>query len=554
MSRSGTELFPRVDAKQFQIYVRLPSGTRIEETERQLARLEAALIRELGEPDPEYPQLEKHKSSYLRMLITNIGVLNDWPAAYTPNSGPGDAFVLVQLKDSAPDVFGLVERLRTTLGDEFPRAELSFDTGGMLTAALNNGEPAPIHYQVRGSDLRTLGDIAAQVVRVIKTVPGARDVRLMQKYDQPTINIDIDRVRAAVVGVTVKDIMHNLITATNSSINFRPAFWIDQRNGNHYFIGAQYPETDMVSLDSLRDIPIAPAGGGKPVPLRSVATVKRGVGPSYVSHRNITRVVDIYADAAPGTTVGEVVADIERGLRRDQALALVAKKNRRGEDTYLVGGQWKGRGYVIGASGEVVAMHSAFKQFSAGLAIAVVLIYLLLIAKFRSFIDSLMILFTVVFGFIGVAIALGVSSTSINVQSFMGTLMMVGIVIEHGVILVDFANHGVANGMTVRQAAVDAARIRLRPIVMTTLVAALAVLPMAVGFGGAEADMPLARAMVGGVLGAGVLTLFVLPALYTMMNRPPNPPEQAPGAVDDGGSNHQTPASAGEPHGEPQHA
>lgn len=528
LSRSGTELFPRVDAAQFQVAVRLPSGTRIEETERTLARIERALMDELGEPDPEFPKVEAHPDSDLRMLITNIGVLMDWPAAYTPNSGPMDAFVLVQLKEGRRDVFHLVERLRDRLRHQFPEAEFSFDTGGMLTAALNFGEPAPIHFQIKGSDLGTLEEIGGRVATTISSVSGAEDVRVMQRGDYPTLNVDIDRTKAALAGLTARDIMHNLVTATNSSINFQPAFWIDENNGNHYFIGAQYPESEHVSAETLLDIPIAPAGGGKPVPLRTVATVSRGSGPSFVSHRNITRVVDVYADVEPGANIGEVVNAMEGRLASASSLGLSRIVDERGHVSFQVGGDYEGRGYALTASGEVQTMRTSFEQFARGLLLAVILVYLVMVAQFRSFIDPLMILLTIPLGFIGVAVMLFATATSLNIQSLMGIIMMVGIVVEYGIILVHFANDRVEHGAAPPEAVVEAARVRLRPIFMTSLTTVLALIPMAVGFGGGEANIPLARAIIGGVVGATVLTLFVLPCLYVLMKRPPrNRPEQA---------------------------
>jgi len=533
LSRSGTELFPRVDAAQFQMAVRLPSGTRIEETERTLAQIEQALMDEIGEPDPEFPKVEAHPGSDLRMLITNIGVLMDWPAAYTPNTGPMDAFVLVQLKEGRRDVFHLVERLRARLRRQFPEAEFAFDTGGMLTAALNFGEPAPIHFQVKGSDLETLEELGARIATSISTVPGAEDVRVMQRNDYPTLNVDIDRTKAALAGLTVEDIMHNLVTATNSSINFQPAFWIDENNGNHYFIGAQYPESEHVSADTLLDIPIAPAGGGEPVPLRTVATVSRGSGPSFVSHRNITRVVDVYANVEPDSNIGKVVTAMERRLAAEPSLGLERVVDERGHVSFQVGGDYEGRGYTMTASGEIQTMRTSFEQFARGLILAVILVYLVMVAQFRSFIDPLMILLTIPLGFIGVAVMLFATGTSLNIQSLMGIIMMVGIVVEYGIILVHFANDRVEHGASPREAVTEAARVRLRPILMTSLTTVLALSPMAVGFGGGEANIPLARAIIGGVAGATVLTLFVLPCLYVLMKRPPRsrPEEVEEGAA-----------------------
>ncbi len=525
LTQTGTELFPRVDAAQLQIYVRMPSGTRIERTERVLAAVEGAVIDELGEPDPEFPTVENDPDSNLRMLITNIGVLMDWPAAYTPNVGPMDAFMLLQLKEGRRDIFEVVETLRQTLRRDFPQAEFAFDTGGMLTAALNFGEPAPIHFQVKGSDLRVLETIGVEIARQLAGVEGAEDVRVAQRNDYPTLEIEIDRTKAALAGLTTEDVMHNLVTATNSSINFKPSFWIDPRNGNHYFIGAQYPESEHVSAETLLDIPLTPAGGGDTVPLRTVATVERGTGPSFVSHRNITRVVDVYADVAPGANLGQVVSAMEDVLFDSTELPLEPFLDERGNISFQIGGDYAGRGYTMSASGEIQTMRTSFSQFARGFVLALVLIYLLLVAQLRSFIDPLMILLTVPLGFIGVALVLFATGTSLNIQSLMGIIMMAGIVVEYGIILVHFANERVEQGQPIVDAVKEAARVRLRPILMTSMTTALALLPMALGIAGAEGNVPLARTIIGGVLGAMVLTLFVLPCLYVWMKRPPKPRE-----------------------------
>ncbi|MFN2375788.1 MAG: efflux RND transporter permease subunit [Candidatus Binatia bacterium] len=524
LSGLGTELFPRVDAAQFQIGVRLPSGTRIESTERKLAAIEATLVRELGEPDPEYPDVERHPGSDLRMLITNIGVLMDWPAAYTPNTGPMDAFVLVQLKESRREVFRLVDGLRDRLGREFPDAEFTFDTGGMLSAALNRGEPAPIHLQVMGSNLAVLDEIGALVAGVVRRVPGTRDVRRQQRNDYPTLRVEIDRAKTALAGLNVEDVMHNLVTATNSSINYQPSFWIDERNGNHYFLGAQYPEAALASVETLLDIPVVPGGGGQPVPLRTLATIDRGTGPSVVHHDDITRVIDVYADVAPGENLGHVVERIEKELAASSRLGLEGYVNERGRDAFRVGGDYEGRGYTLSASGEVQTMRESFGQFAGGLSLAVLLVYLVMVAQFRSFLDPLVILLTVPLGFVGVALTLVLTGTTLNIQSLMGIIMMVGIVVEYGIILVDFANQGMAGGRSAEAAVAAAARTRLRPIAMTSLTTILALFPMALGFGGGEANVPLARTIIGGVAGATVLTLFVLPALYVLLKQLQAPP------------------------------
>lgn len=518
----GQELFPPVDAGQFQLNVHLPSGTRIERTEEVIKQVENDIIALTGEPDPEYPKLERHPESNLRMLISNIGVLMDWPAAYTPNSGPMDAFLLVQLKGKGghKPTFELITELRRHLNDKYPGVEFAFDAGGLISSALNFGEPAPIHFQVAGSDLHTTSRIASIVVDEMRKVPGVTDVRIAQKMDYPTLEVEIDRTKAAFVGLDVERIVTNLVTATNSSVGFRPAFWIDERNGNHYFMGAQYDERDLLSFETIKDIPLTASGIQEPVLLRNVAEFRRGTGPAQINHSNITRVIDVYGSALPGNPVGTLVKRIEDRLQTNLQLRLVPKVSDRGDFWEVTGGEFEGKGYTMNATGEAHVMRSAFRQFGFGLFIATILVYLVMVAQLRSFIDPLIVMLAVPLGFIGVALVLGVTGTSISIQSLMGIIMMVGIVVQYSIIMVDFANQHVRNGVPVREAIVRSARDRMRPILMTSAAAFLALLPMALGLEGGEVNAPLARAIIGGVLGA-LLILLVLPALYVTLKRPP---------------------------------
>lgn len=518
---SGTELFPPVDANQFQIFVRLPSGTRIEKTENVISQIERTILAEIGEPDPEYPKIERYQDSNLQILISNIGVLMDWPAAYTPNTGSMDAFILVQLKNKngMPGTFQYVSRLRQKLHQQFPDIEFSFDTGGMLTAALNMGEPAPIHIQVSGSNFETSFQIATLMSREVVKVPGTADVRIAQRLDYPIIDFEIDRIKAAYAGVNVENIMKNLVTATNSSINFDPAFWIDERNGNHYFIGAQYAESDIVSLETLQNIPITGSNSNSPVPLRNIAKMTRKTGPVVINHRNITRVIDLYATVLPGYDVGTVVSNIEKALENLPSISPVKNSSDRGVYFEVTGEKFKGKGYSYNLSGEVKIMRDSFKQFSFGLIIGIILIYLVMVAQFKSFMDPFIILLTVPLGFIGVGFLLFITGTTINIQSLMGIIMMTGIVVEYSIVLIDFANKRVSEGANFKEAILDAARIRFRPILMTSLTTLLAILPMAFGIGGGEANEPLARAIIGGVLGATVLSLLVVPCIYITLKK-----------------------------------
>lgn len=430
----GTELFPPVDSGQFTIYVRLPSGTRIEKTEQTIHRIEKSIIGILGEPDPAFGLgNEKHPESALQILISNIGVLMDWPAAYTPNTGPMDAFILVQLKErpGRPEVFGLVTELQDALRDQFPSVEFAFDTGGMMTAALNMGEPSPIHFQITGSNVETAQAIARSISEEAKQVPGTADVRIAQRMDYPVLKVEMDRVLAAYQGVTIDDAMKNFVSATNSSINCEPAFWIDPRNGNHYFLGIQYREQDINWLNTLQNIPITGEGSVRPALLRNIATIEQSTGPAEINHRNITRATDIYANILPGYDVGTIVAAIEERLQNSETLKLVPRDTERGQVFSLDGPDFSGRGYTVEMQGEVRSMRDSFVQFSQGLLIAVVLGYLVMVAQFGSFRDPLIILLTVPLGFIGVVALLYLTGTSISIMAFKGIIMMVGIVVEY---------------------------------------------------------------------------------------------------------------------------
>ena len=518
---SGTELFPRVDTGQFTIYARMPSGTRIESTEETIIKIEKHIMDVIGQPDPEFPEVESHEDSDLKMLISNIGVLMDWPAAYTPNTGPMDGFIQVQLKKKAGSqgAFDYVERLRDELGKMFPYVEIAFDTGGMLSAALNFGEPAPIHLQVSGSNYKTALEIAHKLSREISKAEGTADVRIAQRLDYPTIEVTVDRIKCAYLGLTMEDVIKNLVTATNSSVNFDPAFWIDPRNGNHYFIGAQYKEEDLTSFETIRDIPINDGEEGALIPLSNVASIERSTGPAVINHRNITRVIDVYADIHRGYFLGDVVKEIENNLSLSSGISPVARESARGKYYEVTSPEYEGKGYSYTMSGEIQTMYSSFKQFGLGFFLAILLVYLIIVVQVRSFLDPLIVLIAVPLGFIGVACILYFTHTALNIQSAMGLIMMVGIVVEYSILLVDFSNQRVLEGASVETAIREAGEIRLRPILMTSLTTILALTPMALGLGGGETNIPLARAIIGGVTAAAGFSLFIVPVFYLKFKR-----------------------------------
>ncbi|HEV2046397.1 MAG TPA: efflux RND transporter permease subunit [Chthoniobacterales bacterium] len=488
----GTELFPQSDAGQFSVKVRATTGLRVEKTEELIAQIEKGI----GAVVPERER---------KMIISNIGILLDWPAAYTPNSGPQDTFILVQLAEHhGRSTFSYVDELRKKLPQQFPGIEFNFDTGGMLTAALNGGLPSPINIQVEGNKLEVAHEIAEKIKRFAQNVRGAVDVRIQQRLDAPQINIDIDRVKAAQVGLTQEEIVKNIVTALNSSTNFAPSFWIDEKNGNHYFIGAQYRENDIQSINTVLDIPVTGKKQPIPVALRTVAKFFRGTAYSEINHLNITRVTDVFVNVR-GRDVGSVAGDIERYIDKiKNDLSQVPE------------------GYAVQMRGEVKTMQESFKSLGFAFILAVVLVYLVMIVQFRSFLDPFIVMFAVPLGLIGVALMLFLTHTFLSIQSMMGIIMMVGIVVSFSVLMVDFANRILAEAAeknerkSPRDAITEAAAIRLRPILMTGLAAILGLTPMAL-FGGA--NIPLARAVVGGILAALALVLFVVPVLYVLFKR-----------------------------------
>ncbi|MGH7151708.1 MAG: efflux RND transporter permease subunit [Planctomycetota bacterium] len=498
-SRLGTELFPTVDARQLAIHARVPVGTRIERTEEILVEVERSIQAETGPVDPE----RKDPKSELRTLITNIGVLMDWPAAYTPNSGPADAFVLLQLKPQRKrSAQALAERLRSKLAGEFPGVEFSFDTGGMLTSALNFGLPAPIQIQVQGSSLDTLYEIARAVAEEARSVRGAVDVRIGEPPQAPALQIDVDRTKAALLGLSQEDVVKNVVSTINSSVNFDPAFWIDPQSGNHYFLGVQYPEEEIRSFETLENIPITSPKTKRPVLLKNLATFRRTTTPAVVQHRNITRTVNVFAGVS-GRDLGGVAAEIERRLAASPAIR---------ERMDLFGP----KGYRISTQGEIARMRESFGDFAKGLGVAAILIYLAMVAQFRSFRSPLLVMATVPVAFAGAFLALRISGSALSIPSSMGLILTLGIVVEYAILFVDFADRARAEGRPSEEAVVEAARRRLRPILMTSLTTVFALLPLALS---AEANAPLARAVLGGVLAATAITLFALPVLYTLLVR-----------------------------------
>lgn len=482
----GTELFPRTDAGQFIINLRAPLGSRIEVTEALAGEVEKIIHEVIPERD-------------LSTVVSNLGLAPGFSAIYSPNAASDSGFVMVGLKRGHErSTWEYVAQLRKELRQRVPQLQTFFQSGSIVDAVLNFGLAAPIDVQLSGPDFHQLNQIAQHAKELIGAVPQVADTYIPQEFGYPTLAIKVDRVKAARLGLSQKDVVTNVITALTSNQMIAPSIWIDPKSGNDYFLTVQYPEPDIHSLETLLNIPVRGAsehGHENAVLLRNVATISREAHPAEADHYNIQRVVDILV-APRGDDMGGTQAAIQRALASLQLP----------------------RDVKINFRGSVSAMQASFASFGFGLGMAVLLLYLVLVAQFRSFLDPVIIMFAVPMGMIGVVLILLGTGTTLNIESFMGIIVMVGIVVANSILLVDFTNQRRREGAELRRAVVEAARIRLRPILITALATIVGLLPIALKLGeGSEASAPLARAAVGGLTVSTILTLVLVPAVYELL-------------------------------------
>jgi multidrug efflux pump subunit AcrB len=519
------EFFPEVDAGAFEMYVRAPTGTRIDLTEKEIVKVEQAVRDTVGED--------------LETLISEIGVVADWSAAYTPNSGPMDTVVKVQLKETREEsAQEYVHRLRTKFAEDpaYRNLEFAFDAGGMIRSAMNEGKSTPINIRITAKDLSVAHQIAANIQREARGINGVVDCRIMQRLDYPQYTINIDRTKAADVGLTQTDIMKNVVASVNNSIQFNKRnFWIDPFTHNQYFVGVQYPEQQITSLDTLMDIPITSQKQLNPVPLRNLATLDRDTVPAEVTHTNLQATIDLTM-SVHGRDLGHISDDVASLINKfgqhvkkerkwmpkwlPESFRFAEQKSEWVPNDPAKPGQTLG-GSQITLSGEYSKMQDTFTNLAVGLALASVLIYFLMVALFKSWLTPLVVMSAVPIGLVGVVLILFLTGTALNVQSLLGMIFMVGIVVSNTVLLTDFTQHiRMQEGLSPTAAVTKAASIRVRPVVMTALAAFFALLPMALGLErGSEANTPLGRAVIGGLLAGLVTTLFVVPCLYSLVVR-----------------------------------
>jgi len=462
----------------------------------------------------------------------------------TPVDGPHQAFVLTSLvKKHVVGTDEYIDRIRAELRKELPSLKFSFQTGGVVSDVINAGLPAPVDIKVSGPSLADLNDAATKIRDVVASVPGTLDVRVQQGMDYPEIHLNVDRVLAAYMGLTEQQILADVVTGLSSNISGDPGYWIDPKTNNAYFVVAQYPEQNLKRFEdflltpligvrttelpiriagtgglggstlSLQNTPysgmsILPSGGNfsgarhrEPIFLKDVIRVERRTGPETIDHFNLQRTMDVMFGIA-GNDLGAVARAVEEKL----------------------GGLGLPKDVTMDLKGELGSLRATIRGFAVTLPLAVLLVYLVMVGLFRSYLDPLVILISVPLGFIGVVWMLLLTNTSVNVESLIGSLMMIGVVVSNSILVVDFANVLMRQGMPVQAAVVRAGRLRLRPVLMTALATSLGLLPMALGIGeGAEANIPLARAVIGGMMVSAVMTLLFVPILHSVAARRKEP-------------------------------
>lgn len=488
----GSELFPEVDAGTFEVRIKTVPGTKLEETEQLVASIEDTIK-------------EVVSDERIETLISNIGLPVGKGAGFSTvlssNSGPDTAYIIVNLKQAGRSIatHDFIDQLRDRFREEYPLEQFLFVSGGLVNMALNEGVPTPISVQVSAGTIGGCRDAAEKVVEAIRPIAGTADVQIAQSLDYPQFDVQVDRTRAKYLGVDQEEVAQTVLTALGSSVGYSPTIWIDPKTGVDFFMGVQYENNEFQSLDEIRNMPISlnTEKGPVTIPLSNIATVSRVNIPGEVAHYNIARVNDVHVNV-DGRDLGSVAADIE---------------------TVLAGIEFPS-GVSATLRGPVEKMRSGMNLLGVGLGVAALLVYLVLMAQFRSLVDPLIIMLAVPLGLGGVLAVLYATQTHINIQSLMGTLMMIGVVVNNSILLVEFANRKLSEGLSSRDAALSAAQVRFRPILMTSLTLIASMLPLSMQFSpGNEAMLPLARAMLGGMVVSTLLTLLLVPCVYAIVHR-----------------------------------
>ncbi|HEY1792137.1 MAG TPA: efflux RND transporter permease subunit [Opitutaceae bacterium] len=481
----GLAYFPRTDPGQFVVNLKAPPGTRIELTEKEVIKVEN-IVRSIVSPGD------------LRLIVSNIGSTPDLSSIYTPNSAPHTAYVQVSLKDHHKvGSYAYMDRVRDTIHREVPELTIFMQSGGLVDAVLNQGIAAPIDVQVSANNLDAAYSVAESIRSKAAALPGVSDAYIPQDVHAPSLRLDIDRYHAMEMGLSEHEVVNNVITALTSDGMIAPSYWVDPKSGNLYMLTVQYPDNTIKSLEDLKSIPLRSSAQSNTAPLDTIASVRQIDRPTEVDHYQLRRVIDVFV-APHGEELSHVAAAVSRVIKDTAHPSNV----------------------IISVRGIVGVMNASFRSFGIGLLLSVVLVYLVLVAQFKSFVDPFIILLAVPPGVTGVLVVLTATGTTLNIMSLMGVVMMVGVVVSNSILIVEFTHRLTDGGMALHEAVRYAARVRLRPILMTSLATVLGLIPMALALGaGSESYAPLARSIIGGLIASVALTVFIVPAAYFVWYR-----------------------------------
>ncbi|HEX9077957.1 MAG TPA: efflux RND transporter permease subunit [Desulfuromonadaceae bacterium] len=499
----GNDFFPQVDVGLMKLHFRAPAGTRIEETEKLVARVEAR-IRDIIPP----AELDTVND------MQGVPIFYNMAFVQTENIGGMDAEILVSLKKGHRDTAYYRKMLREVLPAEFPGSRFYFQPADIVTQVLNFGLTSPIDIQIEGLDFGRSYDYALKVRDRLATIPGAADVHINQVLDYPAIQVDVDRTRAARLGMSERDVATSALISLSSSVLLSPSFFLNPANNVNYTVAVQIPRQYQTTLPALAAMPVTPPSAGdllqppfRPAPsdtpqipaqtLANLALISHRLGPENITHYTVQRVLDVEA-SVEGRDLGSVVRDIQRGI---DGLGKLPP------------------GMRITVRGQNEVMTQSFKSLAVGLVLATLLVYFLMVVLFQSWVDPFIIMMAVPGALMGILWMLALTGTTINVESLMGAIMAIGIATSNSILLVSFANDiRTEKAATPAEAALEAARTRLRPVLMTALAMIIGMLPMAFAMGEAgEQNAPLGRAVIGGLLVATLLTLFVVPVIYSIL-------------------------------------
>jgi multidrug efflux pump subunit AcrB len=481
----GKAFFPRTDPGQFVVDVKVPAGTRIEVTDDYIAKMEQD-IRGVVSPHD------------LNMIVSNIGITPDMSAMYTSNSGMHTAFIQVSLKeDHKIGSYAYMQKVREKLKADFPDAATYFQAGGLVDSVVNQGKPAPIDVQIVGNNQEQAYDLALATAAKLKALDSVSDVLIPQDMDYPGLQLNINRERAGLLGITPKDVVDNVITALTSDGMIAPSFWVDPKTGNSYMLTVQYPETQIKTMTDFRQIPLRSPDGVNTTPLQSVADIKEINTPTEVDHYQLRREFDIY-----------IMPKTEDLSRVNHQVDSIVKQIR------------PPSGVTVKVQGTVLDMKQSFSSFGVGLILAVVLVYLILMAQFASFTDPFIILLAIPPALAGALAFLFITGSTLNVMSLMGIVMTTGIAVSNSILIVEFTGTLRKTGRGLKESLIESCKARLRPIMMTSLATILGLLPMALALEpGSEQYAPLARAILGGLAVSVVVTVFLVPTAYLLIHR-----------------------------------